>query len=141
MVDYQIHHYLDAPFMCRGKHLVKIFHSTELGHDILIITDIIAVVVIWRLVYGRQPYHIYTKLLQIVKLTCNTVQITYSVSVAVTKASRINLINYSFLPPCLLHFLTSLYYLHLSYTPFIILSFYGRYIFPSITQCKFYVNY
>ena len=51
MVYHQIHDDLYTPFMGFGKHFVKVLHGSEFFHNSLIITDIVSVIVIWRLVY------------------------------------------------------------------------------------------
>ena len=99
MVHHQIHDDADASFMGCRQHLVEVLHCAEFFHDRLIVTDIIAVVVIGRLIHRREPDHINPQIFQIVQPADNPLQIANPIPVAVHKAARINLINNGFLPP------------------------------------------
>ena len=103
MVYHQIHHNLNPQLMGTPEHSVIVLHCSEFCHDRLIITDIVPIVIIRRLVNRRQPYDINPQLLQIIQLSCNSIQISDSVPVAVTETSGVNLIYNTFLPPCFLH--------------------------------------
>ena len=103
MVYHKIHDDTDASFMCLGKHPVIIRHCSKLFHDCTIVTDIIAVVVIGRLVDRREPYDIDPQFFQIVQLFRDTVQVADPVSVTVFKTSRIDLIYDAFFPPFFIH--------------------------------------
>ena len=46
VVYYQVHHQFDASFVHLSDHPVKVFHCSEIGHDILIIGDIISIVIV-----------------------------------------------------------------------------------------------
>ena len=62
MIDFQIHHDLNASFMGCGQHMVKVLHGSEFLHNCLIITDIISIIIIRRLIHGREPYDVDSKL-------------------------------------------------------------------------------
>ena len=108
MVDDEVHDDLDAALMRRGEHLVKVRHRAELVHDILIVADIIAVVVVGGFIHRREPDHVDAQLLQVIKAAGDTLDIAYAVAVAVHEAARINLVDDSLFPPCFLHMLVLL---------------------------------
>ena len=55
MVDHEIHDQLDAALVHPREHLLPVRKRAELLHDVLIVADVIAVVVVGRLVDGGQP--------------------------------------------------------------------------------------
>ena len=73
MIDHQVHHDLNPMVMSTLQHAVIILHGTKFFHDCLIIADIIAIILIGRLINRRQPDHINTQLLQIIHFTGNTI--------------------------------------------------------------------
>ena len=99
MVHHQIHDDLQSFFMSPVKQFIKILHGSKLFHNSPIITDIIAIVIIGRLIDRRHPDHINPQLFQIIQTADNPLQIADSFPVAVHKASWINLIYNCFLPP------------------------------------------
>ena len=99
-VNYQLH----SSLMNFRQKIVKIFHSAELRHYLLVITNIIAVVIIRAVVKRTAPNRINAQFLQVIEFTANTVKVAYSVTVAVAKGAWINLINNRLFPPFLLHF-------------------------------------
>ena len=103
VVDNEVHHDFDPARMRLCQHPVKILHGAELVHDILVIADIVAVVVVGRLVDGGEPDNVNAKLLQIVQFGRDSVKITDSIAVTVRVAAGIDLINNTFFPPGLLH--------------------------------------
>ena len=46
VIYYQIHHQFDTAFMHLCDHPVKIFHCSEISHDILIIRNIISIIIV-----------------------------------------------------------------------------------------------
>ena len=82
-----------------GEHVVKVLHCTELGHDIPVIGDVIAIVIVRGLVNRGEPEYVDTELFQIRQVLRDAVQIADPVSVAVCKAAWINLINDGLFPP------------------------------------------
>ena len=100
VVHDKIHDNSDMMTVCLRKQTVKILHRTEIIHDIAVIGNIVAVVIIGRFINRRQPDHINSERLQIIQMCGDSVQITDAVAVAVREAARINLINDGFLPPC-----------------------------------------
>ena len=103
MVDNEIHDDLKAQAVSCPKHLIKILHRAEFRIDRLVIADIIAVIVIWRLIDRGEPDHIRPQLPDVWQTFCNAGYIADPVPVAVLKAPRINLINNAALPPFPIH--------------------------------------
>ena len=103
VIDDQVHHYFDPAFMRRRQHPVKILHRAELVHDRLVIADVVTVVVVGRLVDRGEPDHVDPKLLQVIQLRRDPVQVADAVAVAVHEAAGIDLINNTFFPPGLIH--------------------------------------
>ena len=50
MIYYKIHNNPDISYMRLLQQLVEIFHITKFSHNILIITDVISIVIIWRFI-------------------------------------------------------------------------------------------
>ena len=103
MVDHQVHHQLDATLMHAGQQLLPVGQRAELVHDVLVVADVVAVVVVGRLVDRRQPDHVDAQVLEIIELADNPAQVADAVAVAVAKAAGIDLIDDAFFPPGLLH--------------------------------------
>ena len=126
VIDDEVHHDLQMMLVCLGEHAVKVLHRTELGHDVPVIGDVIAIVVVRGLVNRGEPEYVDTELFQIRQVLRDAVQVADPVSVAVCKAARINLINDGLFPPGLC-FISNLHhsYLHsrLLRQPLILLTF------------------
>ena len=58
VVYHQVHHNLNAFFMGLFQKSIKVSHGTELFHDILIVGDIIAIVIIGRTINRGKPDYI-----------------------------------------------------------------------------------
>ena len=105
VVDDQVHDDLDAALVGAGQQLVEIGHGAELFHDLLIVGDVVAVVVVGGAVDGAHPDDVDAQFLQIVQLADDTAQIADAIAVAVTEGAGVNLIDNTFFPPSLLHFM------------------------------------
>ena len=99
VVQNQIHDNTDPPFLRFRNQFIHILQLTENRINILIIGDIITIIILRRTKYRRQPNRINSQLLQIRELLYNPLKISYSIRIAVIKASGINLINNRLLPP------------------------------------------
>ena len=55
VVYHQVHHNLNAFFMGLFQKSIKVSHGTELFHDIFIVGNIIAVVIVGRTIYRGKP--------------------------------------------------------------------------------------
>ena len=85
------------------QHRVEIRHGAELSHDILIIADVIAVVVVGRFINRREPDGVRAELADIFKPAGDAGQIPDAVAVGILKAARVNLVNRASLPPFFFH--------------------------------------
>ena len=103
MVHHQIQHDLQMMLMRLLQQFIEISQSAEFIHDITVITDIVAIIIIRRFVDRAQPQYIHTQAFQIIQLRDDTSQIPNAVSVAVAEAAGIYLIYYAFFPPFLIH--------------------------------------
>ena len=63
-VHYDFYSASPRPF----QKLVKISHSAELGLNILVVRDIVAVIVVRALIDRREPYYVNTELRKVIKL-------------------------------------------------------------------------
>ena len=55
VVDDEVHDNLDAGFVCGREQRIKILHRAEILHDGAVVGDVVAVVIVWRGVDGREP--------------------------------------------------------------------------------------
>ena len=109
VVDYEIHQDLDAAFVCLGEQFFVVFHCSVIFVDFLIIRNIVAVVILWRLKHWRDPQHIYAKFFQIIKFLYDSSDISNTISIAVIKTFRVDLIYDAFFPPFFLHAISLLF--------------------------------
>jgi NADH/NAD ratio-sensing transcriptional regulator Rex len=72
--------------------LVHVSHGSELIHDISVIRDIIAIVIVRALEARAKPQCVNAELTKIVKFTDYSLQITDAVVVAVHETARIDLV-------------------------------------------------
>ncbi len=100
VVDDKVNHHFHAPGVHFAQETVKILHGAEFRVDPPVIGDIIAVVIVRGRIERRNPDHIHAQIFQIIQVLRDPVQIPDTITVAVRKAARINLIDHRFLPPC-----------------------------------------
>src|ERR1039458_3004021 len=94
-VDDQAH---VTPFDAR-EHGVEVGHSAELGHDLAIVADVVAVVGVGRIEVRTEPDHGDAQSLQEVELAGDARQVPDAVAVRVLERARIDLIDHSLFPP------------------------------------------
>ena len=99
VVDYQVHDQLDPPLMHPGQHLLEVRYGAELGHDVAVVADVVAIVVVGRLVDRVQPDHIHAQALDIIQLLDDPPQIADAVAIAVPETARVDLVDHRFFPP------------------------------------------
>ena len=99
MVENEVHDNADVPFSCLGNQSVHVFHGPEGLINLVIVSNVVAVVCLWRFVAGSQPYGTDAHLLQIIQLFGDSVQVSDAVPVRIVEASDINLTDIGFLPP------------------------------------------
>ena len=103
MVQHQIEDDPDAPLMRLRDEQIDIFKGPVLFLDGKIIRDIVSEISIGRAEDWTQPDGIDAQILQIAQTTDETEQITHSITITILKASHIDMIYYSSLPPRLIH--------------------------------------
>jgi len=99
MVDDQIHDDFDACRMGFFQQFREVGHRPEIGMDILVIGDVVAVVDVRRSVDGVQPDEIDAQRLQIGQFFDDALQIADAVVVGIAETPRVNLIAYRIFPP------------------------------------------
>ena len=104
VVDDKVHDELDARFMCRLQQGVKVCHRAEVLHDGAVVGDVVAVVVVGRLVDRGEPDDIDAELLEIRDAARDARQVADAVAVRILETARINLIDDGLFPPGLLFF-------------------------------------
>src|SRR5207248_2642878 len=99
VVHYKIKNDADTAHLRLALHAVKIFQRAVHGIDVLVVRDIVAKIHLWRREAGRDPDGVYAKLLQIIELGGDAVQIADSIVVTVRESARINFVEDGMLPP------------------------------------------
>ena len=108
VVEDHVHDDLEIPPVAFRKQPVEIRHGTEFPVNVPVIADIIAVVVVRRLVERREPDRRHAKFFDIVQLREDAFDIPKAVVVRVHKGKRIDLIDYRILIPLRSHKLSLL---------------------------------
>ncbi len=81
VVDYKVHDELHIALMNFGKECIKILHCSEFFHDFAVIADIIAVVIVRRIVNRAAPDCVNAERFKVIELADNALQIADSVAV------------------------------------------------------------
>ena len=61
VVDDQVHNQLHAQSVNIGNELVEVFHGSENRINILVITDVVTVISLWRSIDRRKPQDINSR--------------------------------------------------------------------------------
>ena len=99
MVHHQVHDQPHAPLMDLTKQTVKIRHGAKVVHNIVVVGNIVAIIVIWAFVHGAAPNAVHPQVLKIIQLFDNAVNVADTVAVGILKRARINLVKHSLFPP------------------------------------------
>ena len=99
MVDDQIQHHFDSAFFPLCDQAIKIGKIAVARIDRLIIRDVVTEIHLRRREHGRQPDRINPKLLQVVQVVNDALQVARAVVIAIGVTARIDLIDYGVLPP------------------------------------------
>ena len=94
MVRHKIQDQLHVPRVQTGNKRAHIVQGAKLVHDVPIVRDVIAVIIVGALVAGTQPDGVDAEFLQIIQLFNDARQIADAVSVGVHEAAGIDLINH-----------------------------------------------
>ena len=103
VIDDEVHDEPDAALVKPCDQFVEVLHRAELVHDVAIVADVVAVVVVGRLVARRQPYRVDPERLDVVEFGDDAAKIADAVPVAVAETARIDLIKERVLIPSRLH--------------------------------------
>ena len=103
MIDDQVHHDIHIPLVSLRQKLIKLLHGTKNPVNLLVISNIIALVHKRRLVNRGNPDNIHPQLLQVVQLADNPPQITDAIPIGIQEALGVNLISHLAMPPFALH--------------------------------------
>src|SRR3954447_1925089 len=99
MVDHEVHYQPQPAAVHLDQQFLPVGERAELVHDALVVADVVAVVVVGRLVDRRQRDDVDAEFLQIVEPADDPFQVTDPIAVAVAEAARINLVDDAPLPP------------------------------------------
>ena len=94
MVGHQVHDDFHVPGMHLGDKPLHVLHGAELVHDVPVVGDVIAVVVVGALVAGAEPDGVHAQLLQIVQLACDAGQVADAVAVGIHEAAGVDLVDH-----------------------------------------------
>jgi hypothetical protein len=93
MIDHEIHHHSDAPFLGFGDEKIHVRQGPEFRIDILIIGDIIAIIGVGGFIDWGEPNDADSEVFEIIEFGENAFDIADAVAVAVAIRTRIDLIN------------------------------------------------
>ncbi|CSB12131.1 Uncharacterised protein [Vibrio cholerae] len=99
MVNHDIHDDAHTTTMGFFQQLFEILHRAKVWINRVIIGNVIPIIDHRRLINRRQPNRFNPKLLQIIELADNALQIAHALRATIAKTFRINLINCSGFPP------------------------------------------
>jgi len=89
--------------MRTGKKFVEGRQVAEERVDVLVVADVVAVVVLRRLVDRGEPEHVDAELGQVVQMVDDAAQIAHAVAVGIREAARVDLVNDRTFPPEIRH--------------------------------------
>ena len=99
VVQHQVEEKTHASCVCFFQEPVEILHRTEVGHDLPVIADVVAVVGIGRGEDRIEPQGFDSQPVQVVEFFGDSVQVPDTVAVAVLETAGIDLIDDRFFPP------------------------------------------
>jgi len=99
VVHHKVQDDLDVALLGFADQAVEVFERAVLRVHRAIVTDVVAEVHLRRGEHRRQPDGVHTKLLQVIQMLGDAVQIARAVVVTVGKAARIQLVDDRVLPP------------------------------------------
>ena len=92
MVDDKINDQPHVALLDARKKLVEVGHGAELGHDLPIVTNVVAAINVRRVKMGAKPDHVHSQLLQVIELGVNAGQVADAVAVRVFERARVDLV-------------------------------------------------
>ena len=83
VVDDQVHNQLHTQGMNIGNELVEVFHGSENRINILVITDVVTVISLWRSIDRRKPQDINTQLFQVSQSRADSLKVPKTITIGV----------------------------------------------------------
>ena len=83
VVDDQVHNQLHAQSVNIGNELVEVFHGSENRINILVITDVVTVISLWRSIDRRKPQDINTQLFQVSQSRADSLKVPKTITIGV----------------------------------------------------------
>src|SRR5829696_8132957 len=99
VVNDEVHHQLHVPRVQLRDQLVELLERAEERVDVVVVGDVVAVVSHRRAVDRAQPDDVDTEQLEIVEMVQDSAEVTDSVTVAVSEAARVYLVDHGGPPP------------------------------------------
>ncbi len=99
VVNYKVHHQLDAAFVQAFKQRIKICHGAKIFHNATVIAYIITIIIVGRTVNGVKPHNINAQAFYIIQFGYDAPQVANTVAVIIFKTAGVYLIHYCFFPP------------------------------------------
>lgn len=103
VVDHEIHDETHAPAVESLDERIEVREAAEFLHDVLVVADVVAVVLVRRAVDGVEPDYIDAERSDVIDLFEYAAQIADAVAVRILEAPGIYLIDDTFFPPCPFH--------------------------------------
>jgi hypothetical protein len=99
VIDDEVHDEADIAAVHLAEQGIEIGHCSEILHDIPVIADIIAIVIIRGRIDGIEPDHVDAEAFDIVEFGDDAFEIADTVAIIVFEAAGVDLVNDCFLPP------------------------------------------
>ena len=99
VIDDEVHDEADIAAVHLAEQGIEIGHCSKVLHDIPVIADIIAIVIIRRRINGIEPDHFDAEAFDIVEFGDDAFQVSDSIPIIVFEAAGVDLVNDCFLPP------------------------------------------
>lgn len=87
VIDHEVHDHLDAALVRFGEQLVHVIHRAEDRVDGLIVGNVIAIVVLRRLIDRAQPDHIHAEIGNVIESARDALEIADAVAVRIPNSA------------------------------------------------------
>ena len=88
VIDHQINQHAHAALACAVRELDEVPERAEARIDVVVVTDVVAVIQTWRGLEWHQPYRGDAQSVKIVEPACETFEVTDAVAVAVHEGTH-----------------------------------------------------
>src|SRR5271154_34362 len=79
--------------------MVEVLHRAKFRHNLAVISNVIAIVCVWRVIMGRKPNDVDAQVLEVVQPFSNTLKVADAVPIRILKGPRIDFIKNCLSPP------------------------------------------